>query len=77
MLSMIWKFIKYWYFRYLVVTELYMVEPWERMLMHVLFAVPIIGLWYFNYTIISEMTGFGEFAKMPDSRDINMLPASF
>lgn len=33
MLSEINKFIEYWWFRYLMVTELYIVEKWERVTM--------------------------------------------
>ncbi|KAL7048228.1 hypothetical protein ACKWTF_003273 [Chironomus riparius] len=29
-LNSVLKFINYWFFRYLMVTELYMTEPWER-----------------------------------------------
>lgn len=29
-LKSVWQFLNYWYFRYLMVTELYMVEKWER-----------------------------------------------
>lgn len=30
------NFISYWYFRYLLVTELYMVEKWERTMFRIL-----------------------------------------
>lgn len=30
MLDNLWKFIHHWWFRYLLVTELYMAEGWER-----------------------------------------------
>lgn len=33
MLGTINKFIEYWWFRYLMVTELYIVEKWERVTM--------------------------------------------
>ncbi|CAH0718407.1 unnamed protein product, partial [Brenthis ino] len=46
------KFISHWYLRYLVSTELYMVEPWERAVIHVLFVVVFALFWYFNYSII-------------------------
>jgi hypothetical protein len=32
-------FIKYWYFRYLLVTELYMVEKWERAMFRILLKI--------------------------------------
>lgn len=37
MFESIQKFIGYWYFRYLLVTELYMVEKWERVMIRILF----------------------------------------
>lgn len=33
MLDQLEKFINYWWFRYLMVTELYIVEKWERVVM--------------------------------------------
>ncbi|CAG4980472.1 unnamed protein product [Colias eurytheme] len=45
-------FISHWYLRYLVSTELYMVEPWERVVIHILFAIVFGLFWYFNYSII-------------------------
>lgn len=30
-------FISYWYLRYLLVTEMYMVEPWEKAVIRILF----------------------------------------
>lgn len=33
MLNRIIKFINYWWLRYLMVTELYIVEEWERIVM--------------------------------------------
>lgn len=33
MLEQLNKFIEYWWFRYLMVTELYIVEKWERVTM--------------------------------------------
>lgn len=30
LLQKLFSFLKYWYFRYMLVTELYMVEEWER-----------------------------------------------
>ncbi|XP_045457356.1 serine palmitoyltransferase small subunit A [Melitaea cinxia] len=46
------KFVSHWYKRYLVSTELYMVEPWERVVIHVLLTIFFVLFWYFNYTII-------------------------
>jgi len=36
MIQSVWKFLCYWYFRYLMVTELYMVERWERAVISIL-----------------------------------------
>ncbi|CAB3245161.1 unnamed protein product [Arctia plantaginis] len=47
------QFISYWYLRYLLVTELYMVEPWEKMIVHTLFAVLFGLFWYFNYSVVT------------------------
>ncbi|CAK1549113.1 unnamed protein product [Leptosia nina] len=44
--------ISHWYLRYQVSTELYMVEPWEKVVMHVIFAVVFGLFWYFNYSVI-------------------------
>ncbi|CAH0403735.1 unnamed protein product [Chilo suppressalis] len=46
--------ISYWYLRYQLATELYMVEPWEKTVVHLLFAI-IFGLfWYFNTTVVLD-----------------------
>lgn len=37
MLKSIKNFIYTWWFRYLLVTELYIVEPWERATIRILF----------------------------------------
>ncbi|XP_030037384.2 serine palmitoyltransferase small subunit B [Manduca sexta] len=57
MIKKIQQYIKYMYIRYLLVTELYMVETWEQILIHLLFLVLFIGFWYFNYSIL--MSGIG------------------
>ncbi|XP_045781250.1 uncharacterized protein LOC123878182 [Maniola jurtina] len=41
-----------WFTRYLLSTELYMVEPWEKVFIHVVFAMVFGALWYFNHAII-------------------------
>ncbi|CAH2229722.1 jg27934 [Pararge aegeria aegeria] len=41
-----------WFTRYLLATELYMVEPWEKVFIHVIFAIVFGLFWYFNYSII-------------------------
>ncbi|CAD6205032.1 GSCOCG00003109001-RA-CDS [Cotesia congregata] len=46
------SFLNYWYFRYMLVTELYMVEKWERNFIHI-FMLILFGLTFlFNYTIV-------------------------
>jgi hypothetical protein len=37
MIKALWNFICYWYFRYTMVTELYVVEPWEQVFVRILF----------------------------------------
>ncbi|KAJ8705985.1 hypothetical protein PYW07_010762 [Mythimna separata] len=51
-LKKIQQFFSYWYVRYLLVTELYMVDTWEKIVVHILFAVIFTMFWYFNYSII-------------------------
>ncbi|CAG4960718.1 unnamed protein product [Parnassius apollo] len=46
------KSVNLWYVRYLVATELYMVEPWEKVVIHVFFVLMFGLFWYFNYSII-------------------------
>ncbi|XP_061390668.1 uncharacterized protein LOC133326006 [Musca vetustissima] len=57
MLQNIIDFCNYWWFRYLMVTELYMVEKWERVTIHVIFAILFILFWYFNYSVLLSVTG--------------------
>lgn len=38
--------------RYLLVTELYMVDTWEKIVVHILFGIIFVMFWYFNYSII-------------------------
>uniref|UniRef100_A0A0K8TND3 Putative conserved protein with signal anchor n=1 Tax=Tabanus bromius TaxID=304241 RepID=A0A0K8TND3_TABBR len=57
MLSDVLDFINYWWFRYLMVTELYMVEKWERVTIHVVFLVLFVLFWFFNYTVLLSITG--------------------
>ncbi|CAG9855732.1 unnamed protein product [Phyllotreta striolata] len=52
MLKSIQEFIKYWYFRYLVVTELYMVEKWERAMFHIVLFLVLSVLYIFNTTVV-------------------------
>uniref|UniRef100_A0A6M2DG97 Putative conserved protein with signal anchor tabanus bromius n=1 Tax=Xenopsylla cheopis TaxID=163159 RepID=A0A6M2DG97_XENCH len=65
MLAVIGDFISYWYFRYLLVTELYMVEKWERITIHIFFVLFFSALSYFNNTVFlpmsSKMFDFGPY----------------
>jgi hypothetical protein len=45
-------FIKYWYFRYLLVTELYMVEKWERAMFHIVLFIFLTILSLFNTSVV-------------------------
>ncbi|CAH1391653.1 unnamed protein product [Nezara viridula] len=51
-ISSIWQFLNYWYFRYLMVTELYMVEKWERAFFNTVIVVFLSILSYFNLTLL-------------------------
>ncbi|XP_037037015.1 uncharacterized protein LOC119074826 [Bradysia coprophila] len=46
------KFVKYWWFRYLMITEMYMVEKWEVVAIHLIFAAVFSVFWYFNYSVV-------------------------
>lgn len=53
----IFDFISYWYMRYLLVSELYLVEKWERHTIRILFAhcftVAVIVTTYNSYALSS------------------------
>ncbi|CAH2000532.1 unnamed protein product [Acanthoscelides obtectus] len=55
MLQSIRNFISYWYFRYLLVTELYMVEKWERTMFHIVLFIVLSVLYIFNTTIMLSL----------------------
>ncbi|EDV39101.1 uncharacterized protein Dana_GF25135 [Drosophila ananassae] len=57
MLDNLVEFASYWWFRYLMVTELYMCEKWERVTIHVIFMVLFCVFWYFNYSVLLSLTG--------------------
>ncbi|XP_030375526.1 uncharacterized protein LOC115624818 [Scaptodrosophila lebanonensis] len=65
MLDNIIDFASYWWFRYLMVTELYMVEKWERVTIHVIFLTLFCIFWYFNYSVLLSFTG-NLFGFVPD-----------
>ncbi|XP_023715104.1 serine palmitoyltransferase small subunit A [Cryptotermes secundus] len=56
MIQSVWKFLCYWYFRYLMVTELYMVERWERAVSYVAFVLVFLMLSYLNYAVLLYVT---------------------
>ncbi|KAJ1524548.1 hypothetical protein ONE63_011037 [Megalurothrips usitatus] len=49
-------FFSYWYFRYLMVTELYMVERWEQRVTNVGFILLFLLLSYFNSAVLLSFT---------------------
>ncbi|KAJ0170581.1 hypothetical protein K1T71_013952 [Dendrolimus kikuchii] len=49
------QFIKYWYVRYLLVTELYMVDTWEKITVQIIILVLFGLFWYFNYSIVMNV----------------------
>ncbi|KAL1516722.1 hypothetical protein ABEB36_000593 [Hypothenemus hampei] len=44
--------ISYWYMRYLLVTELFMVDTWERKLFHVITLLLLLVLSLFNHILV-------------------------
>ncbi|KAG5897337.1 hypothetical protein JTB14_030223 [Gonioctena quinquepunctata] len=52
MLKSIPDFFSYWYFRYLLVTELYMVEKWERAMFHIVLFILLSILYIFNTFVV-------------------------
>ncbi|XP_073965972.1 uncharacterized protein [Choristoneura fumiferana] len=46
------KFFAYWYQRYLLATEMYMVEPWEKAVIHFIFLVLFSLFWWFNSSLV-------------------------
>ncbi|XP_065346009.1 serine palmitoyltransferase small subunit A [Cloeon dipterum] len=58
MIRSVWRFICYWYFRYTMVTELYMVEPWEQVVVHCFFLMLFLILAYFNYSVLLGTVSF-------------------
>ncbi|EFN79603.1 hypothetical protein EAI_00806 [Harpegnathos saltator] len=52
------SFLKYWYFRFMLVTELYMVERWERNFINIFFLVVFSLFFVFNYKILLPFTQY-------------------
>ncbi|EZA53752.1 hypothetical protein X777_06859 [Ooceraea biroi] len=50
------SFLSYWYFRYMLVTELYMVERWERNFINIFFLAVFTLLFVFNYKVLLPVT---------------------
>ncbi|XP_034237022.1 serine palmitoyltransferase small subunit A [Thrips palmi] len=50
------NFLSYWYFRYLMVTELYMVETWEQRVTNTAFMLLFVVLSYFNCVYLLNYT---------------------
>ncbi|XP_026477292.1 serine palmitoyltransferase small subunit A-like [Ctenocephalides felis] len=69
MFEPITEFISYWYFRYLLVTELYMVEKWERVSIHIFFVIVFAALSYFNNNVFVPMSS-KMFNFAPDLADL-------
>ncbi|KAG5677929.1 hypothetical protein PVAND_007643 [Polypedilum vanderplanki] len=56
LLNAVLKFINYWIYRYLLVTELYMTEPWERVTIHVFLFLIFLVQFAFNYSVLLPFT---------------------
>ncbi|KYM95982.1 PREDICTED: serine palmitoyltransferase small subunit A [Cyphomyrmex costatus] len=52
------SFLKYWYFRYTLVTELYMVEEWERNFINIFLLVLFSLFFLFNYKVVLPLTQY-------------------
>ncbi|XP_011503032.1 PREDICTED: serine palmitoyltransferase small subunit A-A [Ceratosolen solmsi marchali] len=56
LLEKVLSFLQYWYFRYTLVTELYMVEKWERHFINIFLVSLFCLLFYFNHKILLPAT---------------------
>ncbi|CAG9834541.1 unnamed protein product [Diabrotica balteata] len=81
MIEAVKNFINYWYFRYLLVTELYMVEKWERTMFHIVMLAILSVLCLFNVTVILGLvkivtnTGpYGDLLKVEDNLILKAVP---
>ncbi|XP_020816963.1 uncharacterized protein LOC110190692 [Drosophila serrata] len=70
MLDNLVEIASYWWFRYLMVTELYMVEKWERVTIHVIFMVLFCVFWYFNYSVLLSLAGL----ISPSATMVDIMP---
>ncbi|KYN08921.1 hypothetical protein ALC57_18887 [Trachymyrmex cornetzi] len=52
------SFLKYWYFRYTLVTELYMVEEWERNFVNIFLIALFFFFFFFNYKVMLPVTQY-------------------
>lgn len=52
------SFLKYWYFRYTLVTELYMVEEWERNFINIFLLALFCFFFLFNYRVLLPVTQY-------------------
>ncbi|XP_076244464.1 uncharacterized protein LOC143185392 [Calliopsis andreniformis] len=52
------SFLEYWYFRYMLVTELYMVEKWERNFINIFLVTLFFSFFLFNYSVLLPFTQY-------------------
>ncbi|XP_028046734.1 serine palmitoyltransferase small subunit A [Monomorium pharaonis] len=52
------SFLKYWYFRYSLITELYMVEEWERNFINIFLLILFSLFFVFNYKGLLPITQY-------------------
>lgn len=57
MLRKLQKYFSILYLRYLLATEMYIVEPWEVTVMHIIILIVFMGFWYLNYSIVLGAIG--------------------
>ncbi|KAG8234387.1 hypothetical protein J437_LFUL015127 [Ladona fulva] len=72
MLEKTWNFVCYWYFRYCMVTELYMVERWEQALINGFMILLFFLLFYFNYAVLLKAVSYLVPQVADDSFKVNM-----
>ncbi|KZC10903.1 hypothetical protein WN55_01602 [Dufourea novaeangliae] len=54
-LNKLFSFLEYWYFRYMLVTELYMVEKWERKFINIFLIALFFSFFLFNYKVLLQV----------------------
>ncbi|KAK4872360.1 hypothetical protein RN001_014389 [Aquatica leii] len=77
MLQKAYNFITYWYFRYLLITELYMVEKWERHMFHIVLVIIFSLISLFNWTVTLSLVGYAVDNVKLNNFSLQMLGAVY